>query len=182
MITSLVLGMGLPTAAAYMVLAALVAPAIIISMGVPPMATHLFILYFGALSTITPPVALSTFAAAGIAGAGIWETGRDAVKLASSGFIIPFIFAYNTELLLAGAPLDIVIAIITGVIGCIVLAIVLNGWFFINISVITRLLLFPCAILLIVSQPMWISFLGLALTVLILTAEYLLRRHKQKSA
>ena len=181
MITSLVLGMGLPTSAAYMILAVLVAPAVV-KMGATPMASHMFILYFGALSTITPPVALSTFAAAGIAKAGIWATGLDAMKLASAGFIIPFIFVFNTELLLMGDPLDIVFAIVTACIGCCVLAVALFGWCVTNISPVGRLLLLPCAIALILPRPMWANFAGAACTAAVIMLEVAYHRRKAASA
>ncbi len=159
MLTSLLLGMGLPTSAAYMILAVLVAPAVI-KMGVTPLAAHLFILYFGALSTITPPVALSTFAAAGIAGANIWKTGVDSMKLAATGFIIPFIFCYNYQLLLIGSPLSILFAVVTAIVGCGVLSVSLNGWLFKDLGVISRILLFPCAILLILPEPLLANLAG----------------------
>ena len=177
MLTSLLLGMGLPTSAAYMILAVLVAPAIV-KMGVSPMAAHMFILYFGALSTITPPVALSTFAAAGIAKAGIWATGIDAMKLASAGFIIPFIWVYNSELLLIGDPFDVTFAIVTAIVGCSILAICLFGWCITRISVIGRLLLLPCAIMLILPKPMWANGLGLVCTVLIVWLEVMYHNKK----
>lgn len=170
MFTSLLLGMGLPTSAAYMILAVLVAPAII-RMGATPMAAHLFILYFGALSTITPPVALSTFAAAGIADANVWETGKNAMKLASTGFVIPFIFVYNNELLCAGSFVEILFAFFTSVIGCVIIAISVIGWCKKNISIISRLLLFPAGILLFVVKPVTINLLGLAVAIVILFLE-----------
>lgn len=178
MLTSLLLGMGLPTSAAYMILAVLVAPAII-GMGVSPMAAHLFILYFGALSTITPPVALSTFAAAAIAGSNIWSTGKEALKLASTGFIIPFIFVYNNELLLQGEPLAIVVGLITAIAGCMVLAMSLNGWMLEKLSWPVRVLLFPLAILLFIVNPMILNVVGLAGSALVVTLEIIrVRRHR----
>ncbi len=177
MLTSLLLGMGLPTSAAYMILAVLVAPAVI-KMGVTPMAAHMFILYFGALSTITPPVALSTFAAAGIAKAGIWATGRDAMMLASTGFIIPFIFVFNTELLLIGEAGDIIFAVATACLGCSVLAVSLFGWCVTNISLIGRTLLFPCAIMLILPRPIWSNVLGFVLSIIIIALEAAWHRRK----
>lgn len=166
MITSLILGMGLPTSAAYMVLAILVAPALV-KLGVTVMGAHMFILYFGALSTITPPVALSTFAAAGIAGSGLWETGWEAIKLAATGFVIPFIFAYSPQLLLIGGTLDIVVAIITAVIGSAIFAIAINGWFTKNLNVFVRLALAVAAIMLFLANYL-LSFIGLAISVVIL--------------
>jgi TRAP transporter 4TM/12TM fusion protein len=98
---SVVLGMGLPTTAAYVVLAALGAPALT-ELGVPLLAAHLFIFYFGCLSNITPPVSLAAYAAAGIAGSSPVRTGVTAMALASAGFVVPFAFVYDPLLLLSG--------------------------------------------------------------------------------
>lgn len=96
---SLVLGMGVPTGAAYLIIGIVLGPALS-RLGVPLIAAHLFILYFGVMSSVTPPVALSAFAAAPIAGSGPMETGWAAVKLAGAGFIIPFIFVFHPDVLL----------------------------------------------------------------------------------
>ena len=162
MIASVLLGMGLPTSAAYMVLAILVAPALI-NMGVSKMAAHLFLLYFGALSTITPPVALSVFAASGISGAGVWETGWDAVKLASTGFIIPFIFAFDNSLLLNGPVGQVIIAIVTALLGCIVLSMSVSGWMIRRLNVPTRLILLVAGVMLIISGNLLVSLIGLVI-------------------
>jgi TRAP transporter 4TM/12TM fusion protein len=177
MLTSLILGMGLPTSAAYVVLAGLVAPAII-TMGASKMAAHLFLLYFGALSSITPPVALSVFAACSISGARLWETGRDATKLAISGFIIPFIFVFNNELLLTGDPGMILIAVITAMIGCVLLSISNIGWCGTRISPFGRTALFACAIMLIMVEPLWINLVGMILMVIVLITENLVHRYR----
>lgn len=170
MLTSLVLGMGLPTSAAYMILAVLVAPAII-NMGASTLSAHLFILYYGALSTITPPVALSTFAAAGIAEANIWETGIEAMKLAATGFIIPYIFVFNQELLMIGNGFEILFAFITACIGCYIIAISLNGWCKTDISGIGRIILFPAGIMLFIAKPFYINLLGVVISIIILFIE-----------
>ena len=167
MVASLLLGMGLPTSAAYMVLAVLVAP-VLLNLGVSKMAAHLFLLYFGAISTITPPVALSVFAASGISGAGVWETGWDALKLALTGFIIPFIFAFDNSLLLMGTPVMIVIAVVTAVIGCMILSVAVSGWLIHNLNVGTRLLLLVAGVCMIISNPLWINLAGLALAVIVI--------------
>ncbi len=181
MLTSLLLGMGLPTSAAYMILAVLVAPALV-DMGVSMMAAHLFILYFGALSTITPPVALSTFAAAAIAGSDIWSTGKNAMKLAATGFIIPFVFVYNNELLLMGNPGMILFASATAIIGCVILAMSLNGWMVVRLSLVSRILLFPCAIMLFVASPAILNAVGLAATALVLLVETKRPRAAERAA
>lgn len=181
MLTSLLLGMGLPTSAAYMVLAILVAPALV-KMGVPLMAAHMFILYFGALSTITPPVALSTFAAAGIAGSGLWETGLQAMKLAAPAFIIPFIFCYSPELLLIGNAGDIIFALITALIGCIILAIGLGGWFKVYLSVTSRFLLVIAAILLIMPRPFIANVIGIIVSTAVFFFEIKIFNRNKKIA
>lgn len=179
MFTSLLLGMGLPTSAAYMILAVLVAPALV-TMGASMMSAHLFILYFGALSTITPPVALSTFAAAGIAEANVWETGKDAIKLASSGFVIPFIFVFNNELLCSGSFLEIGLALITALIGCAIVSASLMGWAKVTLSMVSRILLFPAGIMLFIVNPFYWNILGLVMAAVIIEIELIRNRNKSK--
>ena len=99
MIASIILGMGLPTTAKYIVLATMAVPALI-KLEVNLMAAHLFILYFGVVADITPPVALAAYAGAGIAGANSMKTGFQAVKLASAAFLVPYIFAIDPRLIL----------------------------------------------------------------------------------
>jgi TRAP-type uncharacterized transport system fused permease subunit len=124
---SIVLGMGLPTTAAYVVLAALGAPALV-QLGVPLLAAHLFIFYFGCMSNVTPPVALAAYAASGIAGSAPMLTATTAMMLASSGFLVPFMFVYGPPLLLEGSVLTIIGSIITAVIGVTGLAAAIIGY------------------------------------------------------
>ncbi len=124
---SIVLGMGLPTTAAYVVLAALGAPALT-ELGVPLLAAHLFIFYFGCLSNITPPVSLAAFAAAGIAGSSPLRTGVTAMSLAAPGFLVPFAFVYGPELLLIGSPFAIVLATVSAVAGVTAIAAAVVGY------------------------------------------------------
>lgn len=116
MIVCIVLGMGMPTVAAYVVTAAAVAPALI-KLGVPTLAAHLFVLYFAAISTITPPVAITAFATAGLAGAPPIRVGLLAVKLGIAAYIVPFMFVYSGTLLLQGELHEIFVAIPTALIG-----------------------------------------------------------------
>ena len=118
---SIVLGMGLPTTAAYVVLAALGAPALV-QLGVPLLAAHLFIFYFGCISNVTPPVSLAAFAAAGIAGSPPIRTAVFAAVLAGAGFIVPFMFVYGPELLMQGPPHLILLATATALVGVTALA------------------------------------------------------------
>jgi TRAP transporter 4TM/12TM fusion protein len=113
---SIVLGMGLPTTAAYVVLAALGAPALV-QLGVPLLAAHLFIFYYGCISNVTPPVSLAAFAAAGISGAPPLKTALFAAMLAGAGFVVPFMFVYGPELLMDGSVTGILAATVTALIG-----------------------------------------------------------------
>jgi TRAP transporter 4TM/12TM fusion protein len=124
---SIVLGMGLPTTAAYVVLAALGAPALV-QLGVPVLAAHLFIFYFGCISNVTPPVSLAGYAAAGIAGSPPLRTAWTAMILASAGFLVPFMFVYGPALLLDGPPVEVVLVVVTAIVGVTALAAATMGF------------------------------------------------------
>ena len=126
MVVCLIMGMGVPTTAAYLVLAILVAPALT-QMGLNPKAAHLFIFYFGIISAVTPPVALAAYAGAGLAKCSPVKTGYIAFKLAISGFVLPYMFVYNNELLMMGAWYDVLLAICSSVIGVYCLSGVVEG-------------------------------------------------------
>ncbi len=103
MLASIIMGMGLPTSAAYVILAVLTSPALI-QLGVTPLAAHFFIFFFACISTITPPVALSAYAGAGIAGSDPMKTGWTAFMLGLAGYIVPFLVVYKPSILLIGTP------------------------------------------------------------------------------
>jgi TRAP transporter 4TM/12TM fusion protein len=124
---SIVLGMGLPTTAAYVVLAALGAPALV-ELGVPLLGAHLFIFYFGCISNVTPPVSLAAFAAAGIAGSSPVRTASTAAVLASAGFLVPFMFIYGPPLLLEGSVIEILAVSLTAALGVTALASAAMGY------------------------------------------------------
>lgn len=111
-VIAIFLGMGMPTAAVYILLSIILAPAIV-GMGVPELPAHLFIFYFGLLSMLTPPVAIASYAAASLAGAGLWKTGLAGLRLGSSAFILPFLFALNPALVAQGSWLAIGLATVT---------------------------------------------------------------------
>lgn len=113
---SVVLGMGMPTVGVYILLATLVAPALV-EVGIPVLAAHLFVFYFGLLSMVTPPVALASFAAANIAGADPWKTSIAAMKLAWPAYIVPFLFIFAPSLILEGSFLQIAWALSSAVLG-----------------------------------------------------------------
>jgi TRAP-type uncharacterized transport system fused permease subunit len=127
-IASTILGMGMPTTAAYIMLAVLAAPAMV-SLGIRPLTAHLFVFYFGTLSMLTPPVCLSVFAAASIANAPTGKIALQAVKLAIAGYVVPFVFLFNPGVVLVGSPLEIALSIFFIIIVILFFAISFEGYF-----------------------------------------------------
>jgi TRAP transporter 4TM/12TM fusion protein len=156
MLITLILGMGLPTTAAYAISASMLAPALI-KMGVSPLASHLFVFYFACLSALTPPVAVAAYAAAAIAKAQAWNVGWTATKFAGAGFIIPFMFVYGNELILVGSVLSIAFAIITAIIGVSLLSAAIQGWCIGmgKITYLERALMLVASLLLM--KPGWVT-------------------------
>jgi TRAP transporter 4TM/12TM fusion protein len=148
MVAAVILGTALPTTPAYIMLAALLIPALI-KLGVPPMAAHMFAFYFGCLSAITPPECLAVYAAASISRCSVWAAGWQAVKFGAAGFIVPFFFVYYPALLFTGPWMDIAVAAITGFIGVIALAAGLEGYLIRPATWIERGLFLAGALLLI---------------------------------
>ena len=148
MLASLIFGMGLPTVVCYVLLASTVAPSLI-DMGVTPIGAHLFIFYFGMLCMVTPPVSFAAYAGAGIANADPMKTGWTAWTFALAGFLLPYMFVYNSSLLLIGSVIDISFAVLTAVIGVICLGIGVIGYFLEKTSAGQRLIFFAAALLLI---------------------------------
>ena len=110
----------MPTTAIYVVLSVVLAPALV-EMGISPMAAHLFIFYFGMLSFLTPPVAVASYVAAGLANAGMWATSWEALKLGVIAYLMPFLWCYNHAFILDGSPLAIFYAISTALVGAFLL-------------------------------------------------------------
>jgi TRAP transporter 4TM/12TM fusion protein len=134
----IVLGMGMPTSGVYVLLAALVGPAIV-EAGIDPIAAHLFLLYFGMMSMITPPIALAAFAAAAIAKADAMATGLAAVRIGWASFVIPFIFVGTPALLLKGPPTVIIIDIAEAMVGIFAMSVAVVGYFGRKLGGLTRL-------------------------------------------
>ncbi|HUG89464.1 MAG TPA: TRAP transporter fused permease subunit [Planctomycetaceae bacterium] len=153
MACSIVLGMGLPSAVCYLLMATLIGP-VLDRLGVPPLAAHLFIFYFGMMSMVTPPVALAAYATASIAGAPIMQTGLAAFRFSLVGFTLPFMFVYRTELLLmdsSGGAADFGAAFVqigAAVVGIAALAAGLAGYLFTNLRPETRVAMFVAAAML----------------------------------
>jgi TRAP transporter 4TM/12TM fusion protein len=147
MIASLILGMGMPTVACYVVLAVLVAPALI-KMNINPIAAHMFIFYFGIISNITPPVCVAAYAGAGIAKANPFATGFMASRLGIVGFIVPYMFVMGPALLFQGNPLAVMLSFGSALVGVTVLSMAFEGIFIERLNFLERFLLFAAAIVL----------------------------------
>ena len=160
MIACLILGMGLPTTANYVVTATVAAPALINSFGVEPIAVHMFVFYFGIVADITPPVCLAAYAGAGIARANPFKTGIDAVRLAIAAFIIPYIFVADPILLMVDVtPIKFVFAILTALIGMMAVSSAMIGYFKANSFVWERIALFIGGLCMIIPE-MYTNIIG----------------------
>jgi TRAP transporter 4TM/12TM fusion protein len=148
MIAGIILGMGMPTTPAYIVMVSLLVPALI-KLGVVEPAAHMFAFYFAILSAITPPVALAVFAAAGLAKSELWSSGWSAVKIGAAGFLVPFMFVYEPALLLIGEWPTVLHASLTATAGCLMLAAGLHGYLVGRASLWQRAALCAAAITLI---------------------------------
>ena len=149
MIASIILGMGMPATAVYVIQAALNVPALV-QMGVAPLAAHLFVFYFSVVACITPPVALTAYAAAGISGGHPGKTGWNAFWFGCVAYIVPYIFVYSPCLLMQGTAWAIVSAFATAAVGTYLLAAGIEGFFIIRRSLIERVLLFLAGVALII--------------------------------
>lgn len=150
MIASIVLGMGVPTTANYVIMATITAP-IVLQLGVDLLPAHMFVFYFGIVADITPPVALAAYAGSAIARSNPLKTGVQATKLAIAAFIIPYIFALNPSLLLLGSePLDIILVTITALIGMTGVAAATEGYLFAKMNPIVRIISLVGGLMLIV--------------------------------
>ena len=128
MAIAILLGMGMPTTAAYAVAASVVAPGLV-DLGIQPLTAHFFVFYFAVVSAITPPVALASYAAAGISGANPMETSVASFKIGIAAFVVPFMFFYNAALLGEGSWLEIARALTTATVGVYLLSSAVQGWF-----------------------------------------------------
>jgi TRAP transporter 4TM/12TM fusion protein len=125
----IILGMGMPSGVIYLMLALLIAPALV-ETGIPKLAAHLFIFYFGMLSMITPPICIAIFAACAVAGTDFWRTGLAGVRLGIAAYVVPFVFVFQPALIFDGAPMEIAIVGIKTTIGVFVLAVGMAGYLF----------------------------------------------------
>ncbi len=181
-LVSIIMGMGLPTTACYILTSTIAAPAIT-QLGMQPIQAHMFVFFYGILSSVTPPVATGAYTAAGLAGSDPNKTGFAAVKLALAGFLIPFMFIYNPELLLIGDlnVLSMIQIIVTAVIGIFSLGIAAEGFFFREINLFSRLAAILAAVMLIDSGALT-DIIGLALVAVVMAIEFIWHRKNQTNA
>ncbi len=144
-VVALVLGMGMPTTAAYAIAAAVIAPGLS-KIGVPVLVAHMFVFYFAVISSITPPVALASFAAAGMCNADPWKTSWTALKMGLATFLVPFMFFFSPVLLMQGPWQGILQAFVSGAIGVWFLAGSTEGWFGGRLAMPLRVILFFAAL------------------------------------
>jgi TRAP transporter 4TM/12TM fusion protein len=152
MVASLILGMGVPTVAAYLILAILVAPAVT-KFGVMPIAAHMFVFYFGIISAITPPVAIAAYVAAGIADDRPMRVGYQACVLALPAFLVPYVFVYQPALLMQGTIDEIIPVVVTSVVGSFLCAVAVQGYVFRRLNVVERVLIMGCALCALIPEP-----------------------------
>lgn len=163
MVSSIVLGMGLPTVAVYIILALTVAPAMI-QADVAPLAAHFFVFYYGVLAAITPPVALATIAAASVANSSIWDTGWRGIKMAIVPYALPFMFVLQPGLLGIGDLYDVMVAVAVASAFSIFALLVTTGYLIVEVSKVFRWIFALLAVsVLIPSLQFWACVIGMAL-------------------
>jgi len=181
LLASLVASMGLPATACYVVVATIAAPALV-RMNIPPLAAHFFVFWFGCLSGITPPVALASYTAAGIAGSNPNKVAMTALRIAAPGFLLPFLLVYRPELLGLPAPMPrLVVSIGVAVLACLSTACCTHGYFMGKLSLWERVLMGIGSVML-VNPDMW-SYVGVTVIACILVYRwYRARRGRTRTA
>lgn len=177
MITSIVLGMGVPTTANYLITATIAAP-ILVKMGIPVMAAHLFSFYFGIMSDITPPVALAAYAGSAIAKSDPFRSGIEASKLAIGAFLVPYMFVLNPVLIMqVSSPLDVIQPLITALIGMVGISAGMTGYFVVSIKWFERVILATAGLMMLYPEAIS-DYIGIAIIIIM----YLLLKHRRKAA
>jgi TRAP transporter 4TM/12TM fusion protein len=151
---AILLGLGLPTVGVYIIMATLIAPALV-KVGIAPMAAHMFLLYFGIMSMVTPPVALAAFAAANIAGSDVDKTGWTATRIGWAAYIVPFLFVLSPSLLMEGGALEIAWAVATAALGIWLGTIGVVGFFYTPIAAAWRVLFIVAGVLTLIPADMF---------------------------
>lgn len=179
MAACLILGVGMPSAASYIIVAALAVPALI-DLGVPTLAAHLFAYYFAVLANVTPPVCMAAYAAASVAGAPMLRTGVTASKLALTGFLVPYMFVYGPALLLKGGITEIIWSTLTALVGIFSLSASLEGWWLHRANMAERALLMGAAFSLI-KPGLWTDGLGFTMFAIVLAWQLITRQKTHRA-
>jgi len=172
-ISSLILGVGLPPTACYIVVAVIAAPILVELMEIRPLAAHLYVYYYGMLAVITPPVALASFTAAGLVGESPYKVGWEAFRLGAPAYIIPFVFITSPSLMLFDVTFEgLVLGLLRGIIMAIAMATSLQGYIFEKINYLSRVLLFVSAVLIMYSAT-WSDIAGIVMASIVLLIHFL---------
>ena len=186
-ITCIVLGMGLPTTAAYVIAASILAPSLI-KLGLAPLTAHLFVFYFACLSAITPPVALAAYAGAGIAKTNPMTTAVEACKLGFAGFMVPFAFCYNPAMMMQGSVGEIISVAISAIIGVAIMSAGFQGWLLWKLNWLERIVFIAGGLLMFIPGTLT-DITGLAIAVALLLVnvkkwekgpKFIMDKHKAK--
>ncbi len=179
-LTNIILGLGLPTVGVYIVLATLVAPTMI-KMGITPMAAHMFIMYYGCLSMITPPVAIASFVAANLAGANQNRTGWASMTFGWTIYVVPFMFVFSDTLLMKGEPVSIFLDFVTALVGVWFVSAAMMGYSVSKLGIAQRLLYGAAGLCLVIplnafDAARWFNVAGACLALVV----FLQERHSRR--
>ena len=177
MLCCIVLGMGVPTTANYCIMAATCAP-ILVRMGVPPIAAHFFVFYFGIVADLTPPVALASYAGAAIAQSNPMKTAIVSTKLAIAAFVVPYAFALNPAMLFIGVdgPIQVIEIVLTSLIGIFAVSAALEGYIMCKMNPVQRIVS-AAAGLLLIDAGLWTDVIGISLVILVVLWQWLRKKN-----
>ena len=181
MIMCIILGMGVPTTANYVIMASMVAPILMRSLTLPVLAAHMFVFYFGIVADITPPVALAAYAGSAIAKSNPLKTGVTATRLAITAFIVPYIFAFSPEMLIIGSDkpwYEIVLLVVTALCGIYIISAGMEGYMFKNMSWFERILALAGGLFMVIPGIVT-DAVGIALIILVVIIQKLGAKKKQ---
>jgi TRAP transporter 4TM/12TM fusion protein len=179
MLCCIVLGMGVPTTANYVIMASITAP-ILVEMGIPMLAAHMFVFYFGIVADITPPVALAAYAGSAIAGSNPLKTGVNATKLAIAAFIVPYVFAFNPALLFVDTMwYEVILIVVTAIVGMFGISVGLEGYMMCGMRFYERILSIAGGLMLVI-PGLVTDAIGLAIVALVVFFQILQKKAKKK--
>lgn len=182
MLCCILLGMGVPTTANYVIMATTCAPILITGMGMNPIAANMFVFYFGIVADITPPVALAAYAGAAIAKANPMKTAFNATRLAIAAFIVPYMFAYNNAMLFIDTnAFDVILIVITSIVGMAAIAAGLEGFMFRHMNMPMRFVS-AAAGLMLIKPGIITDAIGFGLIAVIIALQFMMEKNKTKAA